>query len=1086
MKLKKLLLAALLAAGSLCSSATERPLWMRYPAISPNGSEIAFTYKGDIYKVPIKGGQAIRLTTSQGYDSKPIWSPDGSKIAFVSDRLNGAMDIYVMSANGRSAKKLTTHSTTETPYTFTNDSKFIVFKAHIQDPWNSGLFPTSNLSEVYKVPVTGGRPEQILATPAEYIKFNANGTKFLYQDLKGFENEWRKHHTSSVTRDILEYNTKTNEHRFIIKHDGEDRNPIYSPDETKIYFLSERNGGSMNVYEAPFSNPSQVKALTKFTYEPVRFLSMSKNGTLCFGYAGEIYTLVPGATPQRINIDILEESDEPEVSKVNLSRGLSSANVSPDGKQIAFISRGEVFVTATDYNTTKQITKTAAAEKGVSFGADNRTLVYSSDRSGHWDLYIAKIERKEEQNFPNATIIKEELLLPANKFEKMHPQFSPDGNEIAFVQDRQKLMVYNLKTKHLREITDGSMHHERTGSMNFEWSPDGKWFVIEYVARNHAPYSDIGIVSAKGGEPILNITNSGYFDNNPHWVLDGNAIIYSSERYGMRNHASWGSQGDVMMVFMNREAFDKYKMNAEEYELFTEEEKKAKEAEEKEKKEKDKKDKSKKDKEPKDKQKPILIETKNIDERIVRLTPNSSDLADAIITKDGKKLYYLSAFEGGYDLWVHDLRKRSTKLLKKLNSVFSWFEMDKEGKNIFILGGSPQKMTVAGESLTPINYQADLKMDLAAERQSMFNEVRREEGLRFYRKDMHGVDWPKLTKHYERYLPYINNNYDFAEMLSELLGELNVSHTGSGYRAPNRSERTAELGLFISSKPGKDGLYIDEVVENGPFDTFRSKAKAGDIIEKIDGEEIKAGMDYFPLLNGKINKNILISLYDPKTGKKWEEIIKGISSDMLNSLLYRRWIRQRAEEVDKLSNGKLGYVHIPSMGDPSFRNMYADVLGKYYDRKGIVIDIRYNGGGRLHEDIEVFFTGKKYLQQEIRGKDYCEMPSRRWNHASIMVTCEADYSNAHGTPWVYKYLGIGKVVGMPVPGTMTSVNWVTLQDPSLYFGIPAVGYRTAAGTYLENSQLEPDIKVALDHSKILNGKDSQIETAVKELLKEIK
>ncbi len=174
------------------------------------------------------------------------------------------------------------------------------------------------------------------------------------------------------------------------------------------------------------------------------------------------------------------------------------------------------------------------------------------------------------------------------------------------------------------------------------------------------------------------------------------------------------------------------------------------------------------------------------------------------------------------------------------------------------------------------------------------------------------------------------------------------------------------------------------------------------------------------------------------------------------------------------------------MGDPSFRNMYADVLGKYYDRKGIVIDIRYNGGGRLHEDIEVFFTGKKYLQQEIRGKDYCEMPSRRWNHASIMVTCEADYSNAHGTPWVYKYLGIGKVVGMPVPGTMTSVNWVTLQDPSLYFGIPAVGYRTAAGTYLENSQLEPDIKVALDHSKILSGKDSQIETAVKELLKEIK
>ena len=276
-----------------------------------------------------------------------------------------------------------------------------------------------------------------------------------------------------------------------------------------------------------------------------------------------------------------------------------------------------------------------------------------------------------------------------------------------------------------------------------------------------------------------------------------------------------------------------------------------------------------------------------------------------------------------------------------------------------------------------------------------------------------------------------------------------------------------------------------EVVEKSPFDRSTSKVKAGVIIEKIDGEEIKEGMDYTPLLNGKGGKKVLVSLYDPQTKSRWEEVVKPISNGAFSSLLYKRWVKQRAADVEKWSNGRLGYVHIESMDDESFRTVYSDILGKYNDCEGIVIDTRFNGGGRLHEDIEVLFSGKKYFTQVVRGREACDMPSRRWNKPSIMLQCEANYSNAHGTPWVYSHQKLGKLVGAPVPGTMTSVNWVTLQDRSLVFGIPVVGYRLPDGSYLENTQLEPDVYVLNTPETIVKGEDTQLKAAVDELLKDI-
>ncbi len=1080
----------------VCSGvfAQENPLWMRYPSISPDGKTIAFCYKGDIFLVDAEGGRATQLTTHPAYDYHPVWSPDGKTIAFTSGR-DGGMDLYTVPVTGGTPTRLTTFSGKAVPTCFTPDGKHILFNASILPEKEFDRFPTAG--QLYSVKVEGGRPELVLSFNAYDVAYTPDGKKMLYHDWKGYEDEWRKHHTSSVCRDIWMHDLEQGTFKNLTDKQVEDRNPVISADGNTVYFLSERFG-SFNVCRMSLNQPQDIRQVTKFTKHPVRFLSRSNDDVLCFFYDGEIYTMKPDGEPKKVAVSIVMDNQVPAVSKTTRSNGASEIAVSPNGKEFAIIIRGDIFVANAEFGTTQRITNTAAREKNVEFSPDGRSLVYASERDGQWNIYISRIKDAEDKSFAYARDIEEEQITEGNT-ACFQPAFSPDGKEIAYLANRTEIRALNLKSKKERVILPAQYNYSYSdGDQGFEWSPDGRWILTSFFEEGGWQHPDIALVSADGKGEIHNLTNSGYSDSGPSWMMNGKAIIWYTDRQGMRSHGSWGAQNDVYALFLDPEAYENFRMTKEErglaQEMKSREKKQEKEAKEDDSK-KDKKGKKGKEESSKKadqakksdaKSLPELkIDLKNIEDRMVRMTINSSSLSGAVLTPDGSKLFYLAAFEGGHDLWVHDFDNNSTRLVSKTGRRGA-LVLSKDGKTLYLLSNG-QIFTVnqGNGQLKQLNYKADFEWKPAEERESLYAHVWQQVNDKFYDKDFKGVDWPFYREAYERFLPYINNDYDFADLLGEMLGELNASHTGARYRAGMSRASTARLGAFFDPDHTGDGLKIAEVIARGPLDLTNDKIKAGMIIRKIDNREIKAGEDYFPLLEGKAGKRTRITIYDPSKKKEWDEYIKPVDAARLNNLLYQRWIKQRQDMVDELSDGQIGYIHVAGMDSPSFRNTYSELLGRYRNRKAVIIDTRFNGGGWLHEDLLHLLGGKQFAEFVPRGQFIGIDPFAQWTKPSAVLVCEGNYSNAHGFPWAYKELGLGKLIGMPVPGTMTAVWWEPMMN-QITFGIPQVGMKDNQGRILENLQLEPDIRVNNDPASLMQGRDLQIEAAVKSLMEEIK
>ena len=638
--MNKLILATLLGAYGLAAQAQDNPLWMRHPAISPDGKTIAFSYQGDIFTVPSSGGTAKQITSNAAFDSYPVWSPDGNHIAFASNR-EGSIDVWVMDANGGIPKRVTTNSGNEYPLRW-KDNYTIMFKASIMPTAKSIIFAGS-YPQVYTVGMDGGRPKLFSDITMDALDINASGD-VIYIDRKGYEDEWRKHHRSPITRDV--WLKSGDSFRKLTTFDGEDRDPVWSADGKSFYYLSEQSG-TLNVYHRTLDG--KETQITNHEKNPVRFLSAASDGTLCYGYDGEIYTVRNGGQPQKTAIRIAADTEGKELIRQIRNSGAYNIKLSPNGKEIGFVMHGDVYVTSIEYRTTKQITNTPEQERYIDFSPDGRTIIYDSERNGVWQIYATTIKNKDDKQFAYATELVEERLTQSDQ-TSFQPKFSPDGKQIAFWENRGSLRVMDAKGKNVKTAMDGKFVYSYSdGDIDFTWSPDSKWLLSSYIGVGGWNNSDIALVNASGNGEIHNLTESGYNESNAKWVLDGKAMLFCSDRAGYRSHGSWGAEYDAYLMFFDLEAYERYRMNKEERALakenMTEKEKKKEEKkEEKEKKEMEK---------PEAKEmEPLKFDLENCRDRIVRLTVTPSFLGDILLDKDGENIYYNVAFEKGMDLWA--------------------------------------------------------------------------------------------------------------------------------------------------------------------------------------------------------------------------------------------------------------------------------------------------------------------------------------------------------------------------------------------------------------------------------------------------
>lgn len=1068
MRFKKLvkfgLVAVALAASTSLAAAGDEPLWLRYPAISPDGTQVAFSYHGQIWVVSSDGGEAVPVTAATAYSYAPVWSPDGSRISFASTP-HGAADVFVVSAEGGEATRLTFHSGPDIPMAFSPDGSEVFFTSpRIGDPVATGDDHIRGLVHVlavpHAVPVDGGRVRRLWPTAAVELAPNPDGIRVLYADDPApLEDRWRKHQVSSAAQDIWLFDSATGKHTRMTSWRGEDQDPSWMPDGSLVW-LSERSG-SLNVWRQPVDGGDPVQVTDHETW-PVRFLSAADDGTLVYGYDGGLWRMRPDAEPERIAVRIRQASLVGDSAVVNVNGQVTEMAVSPDGSEIALVARGEVFVMAASTGATRRVTSTPALERYVSWSPDGRGLAYASERNGTWDIVEARLMRDDDTGLSGAVPVEERILVGTAE-DEFSPVYAPDGGRIAYFQNRTELRVHDIEAgTSVIVLPANASYSYYDGDRSFAWSPDGHWLA---VMLGYGPHMEIGVADAAGAAEAINISLNGFSDAAPAISADGNVVLWMTDRFGLRADTGRIESSDIYAAFLTPEAFAAFSGLTGQDATAPED------------------DAANTETGPTG----PFPDLSGIEYRSARLSPFSAKIAYFQLGPDNRSLLYVvdqpNGTSVGYALTAGTAATRTIFTRPTLPGAL--YEMNAAGDAVYVYaGGSITRYDVASGTASPVAFTAEMQREPRAEIAAVFEHTHRLTGETFYDRTMHGRDWDAIGDHYRQFLPHIIWWEDLVELIAEAVGELNASHQSVLFAGsiPN-ADSTGSLGLYYDDAWRGAGMRIAGVIAGGPADQPESALRPGAIILAVDGVEITPEIDIHHLLNRRGGREALLSIQPAEGDAPVAQTIRPVSGALENVLAYRQWLTQRRKMVAELSGGRLGYVHIPLMNLAGYQAAFGEVFGRYVDAEGLIIDVRANGGGNLHDQLMSMLTGVTNSALVSRDGDVLYTnPRGRWDRPSVVIGDAQSYSDGSVFPTIYQSEGVGPVIGAPIPGTGTAVVQPPLIDSRLHYGVPEIGFRLNDGRFFENMEVQPDVLILNDPESIAAGRDLQLEGAIETLL----
>jgi len=1035
-----------------------RPLWMRSPAISPDGTSIAFTYRGRVYTVDRAGGEAKPLTDPEFRATDPVWSPDGKAIAFSAAVFNVG-DVYLAPLDGGEIRRLTYNELMDVPLAFTPDGRDLVyFSAGIGAMGASFLdamtvFPQG---KTLSVPAAGGRERAFMPIPAQTASISPDGNLVAYAFSRSEEVAQRKRQISDGTSDIWIFDRRTGKHRQLTHHRSNEKSPVFSADGAFVYFTAEMPADgetkvdakpvSTNVWRMATDGKSPPEQITFHDTLPVRGLSVSRDGVLSYGYDGEIWTAIPGNAPKKVAIRIPQGTLAPGATPLKVNDQVTELAVSPNGSELALVARGDVYVVDAKSGKTHRITATAQAERSVGFSPDGRKLLYASDRQVDWDLFESRIVRASDSGFVEAADIEETVLLDTDT-DLLQPLYSPKGGKVAYRDGRNAIKVLDIASGAIVEaLPDRATYSYAEGDQSHAWSPDGAYLTT--TTGFGLGNTEIVVIDAATGARH-NITVNGFADTVPQFSRDVAMLYWQSDRFSMRQLDSQTATIDVVGAFLSREGAEAFA-----------------------------------------KGRPVAAGPLDFDgapDRNMRLTRTTQPLAFMDLSADGSTLNVVAGLPGqGYTGYAIDPHTGAARLLFKREAAGDEkFAVAPDGKTLYVSGsgrldaydlGTGADRAIAFDTTAPHDYRAEMAY--------LFDHQWRFVQSKFYDAGMHGVDWPKMRDLYAKHLPHLSHWEDFAELMAELQGELNASHMFSRF-APGEPywDEIGSLGLYYDQSHVGPGVKIAGVLAGGPTDVPDSLLVPGAVIMTVDGVTIGPDADIAPLLNHKAGKTVLLGVAAPGSGPITEQTVTPVTSKEDVALAYRRWIAQRRAIVKALSGGRLGYVHVAAMNDDEMHKVYAELMGRYGDTEGAVVDVRFNTGGLLHDQLVAFLTGNRHSGLVTRnGVELGLSPYDRWARPTALVQNAFSYSDGSIFPAYYKREALGPIVGDRVPGTGTAVYTTPQLEPRLEFGVAQLGFRTKKGQFFENTEILPDILVPTEPNFIAEGRDPQLEAAVKALL----